>query len=341
MSKKILVTGGAGFIGSNFIIYMLKKHKKYEIVNLDKLTYAGNLENLASVAKDPRYKFIKGDICDREIVKKAMRGCDWVVHFAAESHVDRSITGPDIFIQTNLVGTQTLLDVARENNIERFHHVSTDEVFGSLPLSNRKFKFNEKTTYAPHSPYSASKAGSDHLVRAYCDTYGLPITISNCTNNYGPYHFPEKVIPLFITNAINNKPLPIYGTGKAIRDYLFVTDHCRAIDLILHKGKIGSTYCIGGDSEKNGHDVADTILKELGKPVTLKTSVADRKGHDMRYAIDHKKITRELGWRPTVNFAEGIKKTIRWYKENESWWQRIISGEYLEAERKILNTKKK
>lgn len=319
---KILVTGGAGFIGSNFIIYMMGKYPDYEFVNLDKLTYAGNLENLKSVENNPKYTFIKGDICDREIVREAMTGCDAVVHFAAESHVDRSITGPTIFVQTNVVGTEVLLETAQEFGIKRFHHVSTDEVFGTLSLDNLTEKFNEKTPYSPRSPYSASKASSDHLVRAFIETYKLPATISNCTNNYGPFHFIEKAIPLFITNALQGKTLPIYGTGKAVRDYLYVTDHCIAIDLILHGGKIGETYCIGGDGERNGIEIADTILDLLGKPKTLKTFVEDRKGHDMRYAMDHSKITNELGWNPTVTFEEGIKKTIQWYKDNESWWKK-------------------
>lgn len=335
---RLLVTGGAGFIGSNFILYMLAKYPDFQIVNLDKLTYAGNLENLKSVENDKRYQFIEGDICDRDIVEKAIDGVNTVVHFAAESHVDRSITGPAVFIQTNVVGTQVLLDAAKEKNI-RFHYVSTDEVFGALPLDQPDIKFSETTLYAPHSPYSASKAASDHLVRAYHDTYDLPITISNCSNNYGPYHFPEKVIPLFITNAMQDKPLPIYGTGKAVRDYLYVTDHCSAIDLILKKGKIGQTYCIGGDSEKNGIEVADAILAALDKPGTLKTFVEDRKGHDMRYAIDHTKITSELGWKPSVNFEQGIKKTVDWYKENQQWWKRIISKEYLDINRAQSNKK--
>ena len=322
---KILVTGGAGFIGSNFIIHMMNKYPDYEIVNLDKLTYAGNLENLKSLENNPNYTFILGDICDREIVSKAMTGCDSVVHFAAESHVDRSITGPSIFIETNIVGTEILLEIAKDLNIKRFHHVSTDEVFGTLSLDNLNEKFNEKTAYSPRSPYSASKASSDHLIRAFIETYNFPATISNCTNNYGPYHFPEKAIPLFITNALENKPLPIYGSGLAVRDYLYVTDHCIAIDLILHRGKIGETYCIGGDSEMNGIEVADTILDLLNKEKTLKTFVEDRKGHDMRYAMDHSKITKELDWTPSVTFEEGIKKTIEWYKENESWWKKIKS----------------
>ncbi|MFH1910333.1 MAG: dTDP-glucose 4,6-dehydratase, partial [bacterium] len=322
--KKILVTGGAGFIGSNFVLYMLKKYPKLEIVNLDKLTYAGNLENLKTVEKNPKYSFIHGDICDRKTVEKAAKGVDAIVHFAAESHVDRSITGPAEFVRTNVIGTQVLLDVAKDNKIKRFHHVSTDEVFGSLELKSKK-RFDENTPYDPHSPYSASKAGSDHLVRAYHDTYGLPITISNCTNNYGPFHFPEKVIPLFITNAMQNKPLPIYGKGQAVRDYLFVEDHCRAIDLVLQKGKIGETYCIGGDSEKNTIELADAILGLMGESKSLKTFVEDRKGHDMRYAMDHEKITRELGWKPQVTFTEGLKQTIKWFEEHEDWWKRIIS----------------
>lgn len=311
---KILVTGGAGFIGSNFILYIMEKYPNYKIVNLDKLTYAGNLSNLKSVENNPNYEFIQGDICDQKIVEKAMAGCDMVVHFAAESHVDRSISGPAVFIQTNIVGTEILLEAALELGIKRFHHVSTDEVFGTLPLDNPEKKFNEETPYSPRSPYSASKAGADHLVRAYIETYNFPATISNCTNNYGPYQFPEKIIPLFIKNALEDKPLPIYGKGKAVRDYLYVTDHCIAIDLIIHKGKLGETYCIGGDSEKNGLEIANTILNLLDKPDGLKTFVTDRKGHDMRYAMDHSKITRVLGWKPSVSFEEGIKKTVEWHK---------------------------
>ena len=321
---KILVTGGAGFIGSNFILYLMEKYPEYKIVNLDKLTYAGNLENLKSVEKNPNYMFIRGDICDRKTVEEAMTGCDMVVHFAAESHVDRSIGGPAIFIRTNIVGTEILLEVAKELNIKRFHHVSTDEVFGTLSLYNLEEKFNETTPYSPRSPYAASKAGSDHLVRAFVETYNFPATISNCTNNYGPFQFPEKIIPLFITNALQNKPLPIYGQGKAVRDYLYVIDHCEAIDLIIHKGKIGETYCIGGDSEKNGAEIAKTILALLDKPKNLITFVEDRKGHDMRYAMDHSKVTNELGWQPSVTFEEGIKKTIEWYKTNKPWWQKVI-----------------
>lgn len=323
-NMKILVTGGAGFIGSNFILYILKKYEDVQIVNLDKLTYAGNLDNLLAVEKDKRYRFIKGDICDKKIVAKAMERIDIVVHFAAESHVDRSINDPSIFIRTNVLGTQVLLNRALESKIKRFHHISTDEVFGSLPLNKPAVKFSESSPYKPHSPYSASKAASDHLVRAYFDTYGLPITISNCTNNYGPYQYPEKIIPLFITNALANKPLPIYGKGKAIRDYLFVADHCEAIDRILQKGKVGNTYCIGGDAEKNGVEIANTILDTLDKSKKLKKYVLDRKGHDMRYAMDHTKITKELGWRPKVSFEQGIEQTINWYKTNEKWWKKLL-----------------
>ncbi|MFA6520726.1 MAG: dTDP-glucose 4,6-dehydratase [Candidatus Paceibacterota bacterium] len=332
--KKILVTGGAGFIGSNFIIYMMDKYPAYEIVNLDKLTYAGNLENLKSVENNPKYTFIHGDICDKEIVRKAMMGCDLVVHFAAESHVDRSINEPAVFMQTNVIGTEILLETALELGIKRFHHVSTDEVFGTLSLDNLGEKFNENTPYSPRSPYAASKAGSDHLVRAFMETYNFPATISNCTNNYGPFQFPEKIIPLFITNAFENKPLPVYGKGKAVRDYLYVIDHCIALDLIIHKGKIGETYCIGGNSEKNGLEITDTILNLLDKPKSLQTFVEDRKGHDMRYAMDHSKITRELGWTPSVSFEEGIQKTIDWYKDNKPWWQKIISKEHLGKNKK-------
>lgn len=319
---KILVTGGAGFIGSNFILYMLEKYSDYEIVNLDALTYAGNLENLKSVEENKNYKFIEGNICDRKTVEQAMTDCDMVVHFAAESHVDRSIENSHIFVETNVIGTHTLLEVAREQDIKRFHHVSTDEVFGTLSLENKEEKFYENTPYSPRSPYAASKAGSDHLVRAYIETHNFPATISNCTNNYGPFQFNEKIIPLFITNALEDKSLPIYGQGKAVRDYLHVKDHCKAIDLIIHKGKIGETYCVGGDSEKNGVEIADTILNILGKKEELKTFVEDRKGHDMRYAMNHGKITKELGWEPAVTFEEGIKDTINWYKENESWWKK-------------------
>ena len=318
---KILVTGGAGFIGSNFILYMMEKYPTYEVVNLDKLTYAGNLANLKTVEDNPRYAFIQGDICDKEIVRQAMSSCDTVVHFAAESHVDRSIADPNEFVVTNVLGTGILLSVAKDLNIKRFHHVSTDEVFGTLSLENLSEKFNEQTPYSPRSPYAASKAGSDHLVRSYIETYDFPATISNCTNNYGPYQFPEKIIPLFILNALADKSLPIYGSGLAVRDYLYVTDHCIAIDLILHKGTLGETYCIGGDAERNGLQISDSILEIVGKPKTLKIFVEDRKGHDLRYAMDYSKIKKELGWQPSVTFEEGIKKTIEWYRSKEHFWK--------------------
>lgn len=337
---KILVTGGAGFIGANFIIYIMEKYPDYKIINLDKLTYAGNLETLKTVENSSNYSFVKGDICDRKIVENAMFGCDMVVHFAAESHVDRSITGPAVFVQTNIVGTQVLLDLAKEMKIKRFHHVSTDEVFGALPLDKPEKKFSETSPYNPHSPYSASKAGSDHLVRAYHDTYGLDVTISNCSNNYGPYQFPEKVIPLFIINALQDKALPIYGKGLAVRDYIYVTDHCRGIDLVLHEGKSGETYCIGGHSERNGVEVSDTILDVTNKSKKLKAYVEDRKGHDMRYAIDDSKIQKKLGYKPSVAFEEGIRLTVDWYRDNKKWWKRIISKEYLDSNRAAANLKK-
>ncbi len=323
---KILVTGGAGFIGSNFIYWVLK-NRDWEIINLDKLTYAGNLENLKGIENDPRYNFVQGDVCDSHTVNELMAKVDCVVHFAAESHVDRSVLEPAVFVETNVVGTQVLLQAALENKIKKFHHVSTDEVFGALELDGSK-KFNEETPYNPHSPYSASKAASDHLVRAYGDTFGLEYTITNCSNNYGPYQFPEKIIPLFVTNAQEDKSLPIYGDGKAVRDYLYVDDHCEAIALVLENGKAGETYCVGGDSEKNGIEMAETILKALGKPKSLMTFVKDRPGHDRRYAIDHSKITKELGWKPRVTFEEGIAKTIQWNLDNKGWVENILSGEY-------------
>jgi dTDP-glucose 4,6-dehydratase len=323
----IFVTGGAGFIGSNFVRHMLNKYPDINIVNYDLLTYAGNLDNLQEYESDPRYRFIKGDITILEEVKEAMKGCDYVVHFAAESHVDRSIEGPAIFVKTNVLGTQVLLDAAKELGIKKFHHVSTDEVFGSLNLGENTF-FSENTPYNPHSPYSASKASSDHLVRAYGDTFGLSFLITNCSNNYGPYQFPEKIIPLFITNALEGKNLPIYGDGKCVRDYLHVADHCRAIDLVLQKGEIGETYCIGGGAEKNGLEIAEGILNILKKPKDLMEFVKDRPGHDRRYAIDASKIKNGLGWEPEHTFEEWLEKTVRWYEENQSWWKRVKSGEY-------------
>ena len=325
---KLLVTGGAGFIGSNFILYWLKNHPMDSIVNIDKLTYAGNLENLKEVEKNPNYSFVKGDICNGEEVRSAMDGVDVVVHFAAESHVDRSIMNPEDFVITNVVGTQVLLDIATELQIKRFHHVSTDEVFGALQLDSHD-KFSENTSYNPHSPYSASKAGSDHLVRAYADTYGLPVTITNCSNNFGPYQFPEKIIPLAITNVIEGKKIPIYGDGLYVRDWLYVEDHCRAIDVVLTKGKIGETYCVGGLTEDiNNFSVAKKILSMLGKDESYIEYVKDRPGHDRRYAIDWSKIHNELGWEPLHSFDEWLQKTVDWYKENEWWWKDIKSGDY-------------
>lgn len=317
---KILVTGGAGFIGSNFIHYILNKYPNYEIINLDLLTYAGNLENLKEFESNPRYTFIKGDICNSELIEKITENIDIIVHFAAESHVDRSILSPEAFIRTNVIGTYTLLEAAKKRNL-RFHHVSTDEVFGSLGADSEPF--NENTPYDPRSPYSASKASSDHLVRAYFHTYNLPITISNCSNNYGPYHFPEKLIPLIVTNILEGKKIPIYGDGKNVRDWLYVKDHCSAIDSIIHNGKIGQTYCVGGNGEKANIEIARTILKILDKDENLIEYVEDRKGHDKRYAINFSKIKNELGWEPQTSFEEGIQKTIKWFQENEDWWKKL------------------
>ncbi len=315
---KILVTGGCGFIGSNFVLYILKKYPNYEVINLDKLTYAGNKENLSSVEKNPRYEFVKGDICDGKLVNSLMKKVDAVVHFAAETHVDRSILHADDFVKTNVVGTQILLDAALRCGKKRFHHISTDEVFGELGKTG---KFNESTPYNPRSPYSASKSASDHLVRAYFYTYSLPVTISNCSNNYGPYQFPEKLIPLFITNLIEGKKVPVYGKGQNIRDWIHVDDHNEGVDLILHKGKIGETYCLGGNAEIKNLDIIKMILREFGKGSEMMEFVVDRKGHDFRYAIDFTKIKKELGWYPVHTFEEGLKETIVWYKKNKNWWQ--------------------
>ncbi len=324
---KILITGGAGFIGSNFIHYWTKKYPSDAIVNLDKLTYAGNLSNLRAVEKNPNYKFIQGDIADDKLVEKIFQEEQFnlVAHFAAESHVDRSILDPNAFIQTNIVGTHNLLRAALQNKT-RFHHVSTDEVFGSLGKTDPAF--NEKTPYDPRSPYSASKAAADHLVRAYFHTYGLPVTISNCSNNYGPYHFPEKLFPLFITNLLEGKKIPLYGDGLSVRDWLYVEDHCRAIDAIIKSGKIGETYCVGGNSEKSNREATDEILKLLGKGEEMIEYVADRPGHDHRYAIDATKIKNELNWEPTVSFETGLQKTVEWFQNNEAWWMHIKNGEY-------------
>ena len=317
-AKKILVTGGCGFIGSNFILYALKKYENCEIVNLDKLTYAGNKKNLTSIEDDPRYKFVKGDICDKELVNSLVKDVDVIVHFAAESHVDRSILQADEFMKTNVLGTLSLLDAALRNGKKRFHHISTDEVFGSL---GEEGKFSENTPYDPRSPYSASKAAADHLVRAYYHTHGLPITISNCSNNYGPYQFPEKLIPLFVTNIMEGKKVPVYGKGLNIRDWIHVNDHVEAIDLILDNGRIGETYCVGGDAEMRNIDITHIIIEAFGYGDEMMEYVEDRKGHDFRYSIDCKKIKTELGWEPTVTFEEGIKKTITWYKDNVNWWK--------------------
>ena len=332
---KILVTGGAGFIGSNFIHYWLKNHPKDEIVNFDKLTYAGNLENLKEVEGNSNYTFIKGDICDQQAVENVMSGADAIVHFAAESHVDRSIMDSADFVNTNIVGTLNLLEAAKKAGNIRFHHVSTDEVFGSLKPSDPAF--NENTPYDPRSPYSAAKAASDHLVRAYFHTHGLPITISNCSNNYGPYQFPEKVIPLFVTNLIEDKKVPVYGDGLQIRDWIHVDDHNRGVDMILTRGKLGETYCLGGDSEKTNLEITNLILSALGKGDEMIEHVKDRKGHDRRYAIDFSKAKKELGWEPQIKFEDGLKSTIEWYKNNNEWWQNVKSGEYQDYYKKQYN----
>ncbi len=322
---KLLITGGAGFIGSNFILYWIKNHPQDQIINLDKLTYAGNLENLKSIEQNPNYKFIKGDITDAGLVNETMQGIDTVVHFAAESHVDRSISHPSDFIMTNVVGTQVLLNAALKNNVKRFHHVSTDEVFGALELDNSN-KFNERTPYNPRSPYSASKAGSDHLVRAYFSTYGLPVTITNCSNNFGPYQFPEKFIPLAITNIIENKKVPVYGDGLYVRDWLYTQDHIRAIEVVLDKGKTGETYCVGGLTEDiNNIDVIKKILSIMGKDESSIEYVKDRPGHDRRYAVDFSKIKNELGWEPQHSFEQWLEKTVQWYSKNEDWWRPLKS----------------
>lgn len=322
----ILVTGGAGFIGSNFIIYMLDKYPSYKITNLDLLTYAGNLENLQKVEQNPNYSFVKGDIADRHLVNKILeQGIDTIINFAAESHVDRSISDPDIFVKTNVVGTQVLLEAAKQHQIQKYVQVSTDEVYGSLGETGL---FTEHTPLAPNSPYSASKAGADMLVRAYHETFGLNVNITRCSNNYGPYQFPEKLIPLMISYALNNKSLPIYGDGLNIRDWLYVEDHCSAIDLVLHKGVDGEVYNIGGNNERTNIDIVKTILHELGKPESLITFVQDRLGHDRRYGIDATKIINELGWKPKHQFETGIKETIQWYLNNQEWLQHIHSGHY-------------
>ena len=339
--NKILVTGGAGFIGSNFVYYMLKKHHDLKIVCLDALTYAGNLETLNEAMKNQNFRFVKGDITDRALVFELFEEekFDAVVNFAAESHVDRSIEDPEIFLKTNVLGTLVLLDACLKYGKIRYHQVSTDEVYGDLPLDRPDLFFTEETPIHTSSPYSASKASADLLTMAYYRTYGLPITISRCSNNYGPYHFPEKLIPLMITNALYGKSLPVYGEGKNVRDWLFVEDHCKAIDMILENGRLGEVYNIGGHNEKTNIEVVKTILKILGKDESLITYVKDRPGHDMRYAIDPTKIKNELGWYPETSFDEGIKKTVDWYLENEEWWERIRNGEYVKYYEKMYGEK--
>jgi dTDP-glucose 4,6-dehydratase len=332
--KNVLVTGGAGFIGSNFIKYFLRAHASVSVFNFDKLTYAGNLENLEDVAEDPRYKFLRGDICNRAEVETAFKkhSIDTVVHFAAESHVDRSILGAAVFIQTNVLGTNILLEVAKELGVERFLHVSTDEVYGSLGLTG---KFTETTALHPNSPYAASKASSDLLAFAYHHTFGVPVVVTRCSNNYGPYQFPEKLIPLMIVNALNNKPLPVYGDGLNVRDWLFVEDHCAAIDVVLAKGKNGEVYNIGGNNEWKNIDIVKLILKQLGKPESLITFVKDRLGHDRRYAIDPSKLKVELQWEPARTFEKGIEDTISWFVRNEQWWRHVMTGQYQEYYREM------
>ena len=326
----ILITGGAGFIGSNFVYYMLKKYPDYKIICVDCLTYAGNMSTLSDAMKNENFKFYKTNICDRDGIYEIFEAekPDIVVNFAAESHVDRSIENPEVFLQTNILGTQVMMDACRKYGIERYHQVSTDEVYGDLPLDRPDLFFSEETPIHTSSPYSSSKAGADLLVLAYHRTYGLPVTISRCSNNYGPYHFPEKLIPLMIANCLNDKPLPVYGEGLNVRDWLYVEDHCKAIDLIIHNGRVGEVYNIGGHNEMRNIDIVKLICKYLEKPESLITYVADRKGHDMRYAIDPTKIHNELGWLPETKFADGIKLTIDWYLNNREWWETIISGEY-------------
>ncbi len=338
---KILVTGAAGFIGSNFVFHMLKAHPDDDIIALDSLTYAGNMETLDPVMNEPHFDFEKCDITDRDGVWQVFEKHhpDVVVNFAAESHVDRSIEDPGVFLRTNILGTQVLMDAARAFGIQRFHQVGTDEVYGDLPLDRPDLFFTEDLPIQASSPYSASKASADLLVMAYHRTYGLPVTISRCSNNYGPYQFPEKLIPLMIANALADKPLPVYGTGENVRDWLYVEDHCRAIDMILQNGRDGEVYNIGGHNERSNLEVVRTILRQLGKPESLITFVGDRKGHDLRYAIDPSKIHEELGWLPETKFDDGIRQTIDWYLENEAWWKNIISGEYMEYYEKMYGNR--
>lgn len=327
---KVLITGGAGFIGSNFVYHMLGKYPEYDIVCVDLLTYAGNLETLAGAFEIPAFKFVKADIADRGVMDMlfAYEKPDMVVNFAAESHVDRSIVDPGIFLRTNVLGTQVLMEACRKYGVKRFHQVSTDEVYGDLPLDRPDMLFTEESRICTSSPYSASKASADLLVLSYCRTFGLPATISRCSNNYGPYHFPEKLIPLMITRALNDGKLPVYGKGQNVRDWLYVSDHCTAIDLILHKGAAGEVYNIGGREERANIDVVKTILKILGKGEDLITFVADRPGHDLRYAIDPAKIENSLGWKREYSFEQGIAVTVEWYLQNRTWWERIVNGAY-------------
>jgi dTDP-glucose 4,6-dehydratase len=327
---KVLITGGAGFIGSNFIYYLQKKYPDDRLICLDALTYAGNLQTLDTASQSPNFRFVQGDIADKNAVFKLFEeeSPDIVVNFAAESHVDRSVENPDIFLQTNVIGTQVLMDACRKFGIGRFHQVSTDEVYGDLPLDRPDLFFTEATPIHTSSPYSASKAAADLLVLAYYRTFKLPVTITRCSNNYGPYHFPEKLIPLMITHALNDQPLPVYGKGENVRDWLHVEDHCTAIDLVIHKGCVGEVYNIGGHNERSNLEVVKTIIKSLGKPDSLITFITDRPGHDMRYAIDPNKIHEELGWLPVTKFDDGIQQTIQWYLDNRSWWENILDGEY-------------
>ena len=326
----ILVTGGAGFIGSNFVYYELQKHPEDRVVCLDALTYAGNLESLEDAMKNPQFRFVRGDITDRAAVEKLFEEehPDIVVNFAAESHVDRSVEDPGLFLRTNIMGTQTMMDASRKYGVKRYHQVSTDEVYGDLPLDRPDLFFTEETHIHTSSPYSASKAGADLLVLAYARTFGLPVSITRCSNNYGPYHFPEKLIPLMITRALADESLPVYGNGLNVRDWLYVDDHCAAIDLVMRKGREGEVYNVGGHNERTNLEVVKTVLKELGKPESLITYVKDRPGHDRRYAIDPTKIHNELGWLPATTFDDGIRRTVRWYLDHQDWWKHILAGEY-------------
>lgn len=332
---KLLVTGGAGFIGANFVHYLANKYPNYEVTVADALTYSGDEKRLQAVRQ--KIKFVKADVCSQEDMDKLVEGQDYVVHFAAETHVDKSIHDPGPFLRTNIMGTENLARLAIKHQVKRFHHISTDEVFGTLELKSPE-RFNENSQYSPRSPYAASKAASDHIVRAYGETYGLPYVITNCSNNYGPLDSPNRIIPLFITSALDDYPLPIYGRGEFVRDYLFVTDHCRAIDLVLHKADDGQTYCVGGGAERNGLEVAKAVLETLGKPKEMIQFVAERPGHDPRYAIDASKLKRDLGWEPSVSFPEGIAQTVKWYKDNEEWWRPMKERNNMNTWRKAAKT---